>query len=563
MRSVFAIAKRILQQFAHDKRTLGLLFVAPMVVLWLLTVLLGSGDYVPRLACVDLPPSYQALLSEQDCVLKSVSAEDGEAMLRANEVDAVLSMGEDQTLIIWAEGSDSTKTAACARVAADAMAELADDATNRMKADVDAKKAEIEDLKAKAQKKQDEIKKLIEDKKAEITEKRAEIEEKKAELQAKRDELLAKRDEALASRDQLESKRSEIAGQISDMRTAQAKAQKQLKKKLENLQVLMGQMSAAIVELVAQLPPEEQEQYAELIEQLQSAEELDLDEIASTGVNVEMPDLDFDTGVDMDFDFDFDIDSAFDLDSMMDPDSLLDIDTDIEFPDVGDFSLEISDYLPVSEVEVTYLHGSDDWKMFDFYGPVFIGIFLFVFVFLTSGMSLVNERSAGTMERFLATPVRPPQVLGGYLVGFGLLAALQSTVVLWFALNVIGFPNEGSIVLIVAVVVLLALASVSLGLLVSGLASSAFQVIQLMLVFVVPQVLLSGLFDLSSAPQWLQVLGRCFPVTYGVDALRSIMLRGASLETIWPDLAIVAGFVALFFVLASIGFRKKRARPIK
>lgn len=561
MSGVLAIAKRILLQFAHDKRTLGLLFVAPMVVLWLLTVLLGSGDYEPRLACVDLPSSYQALLAEQDCTLQNTTSEEGEKLLRDNRVDAVLSMGEGQTLNIWAEGSDSTKTAACVRVAADAMADLADDATTRMKSDVDAKKAEIEELKARAQKKQDEIKALIEEKKSEIEAKKAEVLAKRDELIAKRDQVLAKKDEMLAKRSQIEQKQSEIASQISGLKDKQAKAQEQLKEKMEDLQGLIGQMAAALTELVGRLPEEEQEPYAELIEQMQAANELDLEELVkSMGTSTPNLDLDMGLGSDFDLDVDFDFDSAFDLDSIMDPDSLLDIDTDIEFPNTDDFSFDISEYLPVSEIQKTYLHGSDDWKMFDFYGPVFIGIFLFVFVFLTSGMSLVNERSAGTMERFLATPVRPAQVLGGYLIGFGLLAAVQATVVLWFALNVIGFPNEGSIALVVATVVLLALASVSLGLLVSGLASSAFQVIQLMLVFVVPQVLLSGLFDLSSAPQWLQALGKCFPVTYGVDALRAIMLRGATFQTIWFDLAIIAGFVTLFFVLASIGFRKKRAR---
>ena len=94
----------------------------------------------------------------------------------------------------------------------------------------------------------------------------------------------------------------------------------------------------------------------------------------------------------------------------------------------------------------------------------------------------------------------------------------------------------------------MALASVTLGLLVSGLAKSGFQVIQLMLLFVVPQILLSGLFDLASAPEWMQVLSQCFPITYGVDALRAIMLRGADFASVGFDLAMIWGFIALFFV---------------
>ncbi len=82
----------------------------------------------------------------------------------------------------------------------------------------------------------------------------------------------------------------------------------------------------------------------------------------------------------------------------------------------------------------------------------------------------------------------------------------------------------------------------------------------LMLLFVVPQILLSGLFDLSLAPCWLQAISACLPLTYGVDALRAVMLRGAGLLQIGFDLAVIWAFVAAFFALAQVGFRKKRAK---
>lgn len=385
MRNAFAIARRVLSQFAHDKRTLALLFVAPIVVLWLLSVLLGSDAYEPRLATVDLPASFQTALEGQDARIVDTTEAEAERLLRANEADAVLRMRDDATLELWAEGSDSAKTAAAANVVAKALSEAQQEAADEMEADVEERKAAIE--------------------------------------------------EALA---------------------VQGAAASPLAEKLDG--------------------------------------------------------LDFDMAA----------------------------------------------HLPVQDVETTYL-GTEDWKMFDFYGPVFIGIFVFAFVFLTSGMSLVNERGAGTMTRFLATPVKPAQILGGYTAGFGLLALAQAAVVLFIALAFIGFPNEGPVWLVAFVVVSMALASVTLGLLVSGLAKSGFQVIQLMLLFVVPQILLSGLFDLASAPEWMQVLSQCFPITYGVDALRAIMLRGADFASVGFDLAMIWGFIALFFVLAAAKFRKKRA----
>ncbi|MFR3274062.1 MAG: ABC transporter permease [Slackia sp.] len=124
--------------------------------------------------------------------------------------------------------------------------------------------------------------------------------------------------------------------------------------------------------------------------------------------------------------------------------------------------------------------------MFDFY-TVFIGIFLFVFTFITSGMSLVTERMGGTMTRF-RTPVNAGQILGGYTLAFGILACVQSAIILWVALTFIGFPNEGNLGLVVFTCITMAMVSVALGLLVSGLATTPFQVIQLILLFVVPQI---------------------------------------------------------------------------
>ena len=159
MRNALAIARRILVQFAHDKRTLALLFVAPIVVLWLLTVLLGQGDYEPRLAAVDLPADYETRLLEKDATVTIAHMDEAERMLRANEVDAVLYLSGDNgdELVVWAEGSDSTKTSASLRVATEALADMRADAADRMKSDVDAKRAELEDLKFQAEQRRQEV----------------------------------------------------------------------------------------------------------------------------------------------------------------------------------------------------------------------------------------------------------------------------------------------------------------------------------------------------------------------------------------------------------------------
>jgi len=207
---------------------------------------------------------------------------------------------------------------------------------------------------------------------------------------------------------------------------------------------------------------------------------------------------------------------------------------------------------------IDYLHGDASWSLFDFIGPLFIGIFIFVFVFLTSGMSLVTERTGGTMERLLVTPIKSWQIVLGYVLGFGSVALVQSVIVLASCIGFLDFPNEGSLPLVVLFTLSLAVASLSMGLLISALARTAFQVIQFMIIFVVPQIFFSGIFDLSQAPGWMSVLSRCFPITYGASGLRAIMLRGDGFAEIWPDLAVVWGFIAVFFTLASLSFSKRR-----
>ena len=198
---------------------------------------------------------------------------------------------------------------------------------------------------------------------------------------------------------------------------------------------------------------------------------------------------------------------------------------------------DVEGTLPFTSIEVGYLHGRADWTVFEYYGPVFIGLFVFMFVFMTGSMSLLAERTFGTRERLLATPARGWQAAGGYLLGLGLVALLYTAATIAFAVYVMGFPNEGSPPLVAVLAVSMAAVSLPLGLAVSGLARSPFQVIQLPLVFVVPQLMLSGIFDLSQTPVWLRAVASALPLDYGAEALRDVMLRGAALDTIAAPLA--------------------------
>jgi ABC-2 type transport system permease protein len=208
--------------------------------------------------------------------------------------------------------------------------------------------------------------------------------------------------------------------------------------------------------------------------------------------------------------------------------------------------------------EVHYIHGNSDLRQFDFYGPVFIGVFVFFFVFITSGISFVRERTYGTLDRLMATPIRRWQVVLGYTIGFGLFALLQATFVAWASIYWVGFPNFGAFWLVLVVAVSMALVSLTLGILVSEFADTELQVIQLLQIVVVPQILLSGMFDLSQTPAWMQTLSSLLPVSYGAAAMRAVMLRGASFADVLGDLEVLWGFLVAFFIADILALKKYR-----
>ena len=215
---------------------------------------------------------------------------------------------------------------------------------------------------------------------------------------------------------------------------------------------------------------------------------------------------------------------------------------------------------PQAKLDINYLHGSSTWSSFDFFGPIFIGVFVFMFVFITSGMSLVTERTGGTMERLLVSPIKAWQLVAGYCIGFGVAAIIQSVLVLAASIWLLKFPNEGQTWLVVVITFSMALVSMALGLLVSALARTAFQVIQLMILLLVPQILVSGIFDLSTAPRWMQILSQCFPITHGANAMRGVMLRGDGFSGIALDLGIVWTFFVVLFGLATLSFARRQTR---
>jgi ABC-2 type transport system permease protein len=209
---------------------------------------------------------------------------------------------------------------------------------------------------------------------------------------------------------------------------------------------------------------------------------------------------------------------------------------------------------------VTYLYGGPGFDTLDYFGAAFIGIVVFFLVFVVTIVSFLNERSQGTLERLMASPLRRGEIVLGYMLGFTVLALIQSVEVLVFSLAVLKVHNSGSVALIFGIEALMALGAVNLGIFLSMFARTEFQAVQFIPLVIVPQLLLSGiLFPVATEPKPLQVLSDVLPLTYAVNGLRDVMVKGADLTwgSLQLDVGVVLGFVVLL-VLAAVATLRRR-----
>ncbi len=207
------------------------------------------------------------------------------------------------------------------------------------------------------------------------------------------------------------------------------------------------------------------------------------------------------------------------------------------------------------KTEINYVYGASDLSMFDNFGSLLIGFLVFFFTFLISGISFLQERTTGTLEKLLSTPIKRWEVVTGYVFGFGIVTVIQSIIITFFVVYVLDIMMIGSLWLVLLITLLSALTALTLGILLSTLASSEFQMIQFIPIVVVPQVFFTGLFDLS--PEWA-VVGKFMPLYYVADALDQVMIRGGGFSEILIDIIILLGITTLFMVANTILLKRYR-----
>jgi ABC-2 type transport system permease protein len=189
--------------------------------------------------------------------------------------------------------------------------------------------------------------------------------------------------------------------------------------------------------------------------------------------------------------------------------------------------------------------------------PAILAMMVLFLGFLLSGISFLRERTQGTMERLMASPVSRLDVVAGYLLGFLLFAIIQTLILFFYTVYVLDAEYSGALWQIILFQILIGFVAVCLGTFISVFARNEFQMIQFIPLIIMPQVFLCGLlFPVSSQPEYLQWISKFLPLTYGVDGIRGLMLQGQSLLDIGKEVGILAAFAVGLMVLAALSLRR-------
>ena len=217
--------------------------------------------------------------------------------------------------------------------------------------------------------------------------------------------------------------------------------------------------------------------------------------------------------------------------------------------------------LVVPSVLMTLLKGmlEGQTSLFDEIAAPMLGMFPFIIMFLVTSVTMLRERTSGTLERLMTMPLGRLDLLLGYGIAFGIVGAVQSSITAAVAFGPLGV-HTASAWLVVALAAGNAVLGMALGLFVSAFASTEFQAVQFMPAVVLPQILLCGLLvprdDMSTALQWLADL---LPLTYAYDALRRVEAVGSLDSHVARDVAVVVGYTLLALALGAVTLKRRTA----
>ena len=207
---------------------------------------------------------------------------------------------------------------------------------------------------------------------------------------------------------------------------------------------------------------------------------------------------------------------------------------------------------------LAWIYADATIDVFDRIGPALLGVFPFVVMFIVTSIATLRERTSGTLERLLTTPMGKADLMLGYALAFGLMAVLQAVVATGFAVWPAGLDIAGPLWLLVVIALFDALLGTSLGLLASGFARTEFQAVQFMPAFVLPQFLLCGLLvPRDQLPPGLEAISNVLPLSYAVDAMKDVTVQVDPLADVLPSLGVIALWIAFSLTMGSLTLRRR------
>jgi len=203
---------------------------------------------------------------------------------------------------------------------------------------------------------------------------------------------------------------------------------------------------------------------------------------------------------------------------------------------------------------------ADTPVIFQRIAPAMLGVFPFITMFLVTSVAMVRERTSGTLERLLTTPIAKADLVLGYALAFGILSLVQAGAACAVALGLLDVDPPASVAVLVLIAVANALLGAALGLGVSALATTEFQAVQFMPAVVLPQILLCGLIvPTDQMAGWLDAISVVMPLRYAVDAMTELTGASTVHGQVWLDLAIIAGCVVVALAVGATTLRRRTA----
>ena len=207
---------------------------------------------------------------------------------------------------------------------------------------------------------------------------------------------------------------------------------------------------------------------------------------------------------------------------------------------------------------LAWIFADSPTPVFDSIGASLLGVFPFVIMFIVTSVSTLRERTGGTLERLMTTPLGNGDLMVGYAIAFGVVAIVQSIIATAFAIYVCGLDISGPVWILTAIALLDALLGTALGLLASGFARTEFQAVQFMPAFVLPQFLLCGLLVArDQMPSVLSTISDWLPLSYAVDAMKEVTVNASPEVT--KDFLVMVAWIIVSLVLGSLTLRRRTA----